>query len=281
MRIAMVTPGYFRALGLKLDRGRLFTEEDREGAMRVVILTRAAARRFFPNEDPIGRKITLGWGTEEGYWGGRVVGIVGDYKQSTLANDPDPQLLLPYDQLPLGSLSVVVRSKGDLGAVAAAARAQIREVDPDLPLYGLQTLEDLVSSSVAQPRFYMLLLGGFAAVALLMAAIGIYGVITYAVSQRRQEIGVRMALGATRKGVAGMVLRQGLLLAAAGAAAGLAGAFMATRGLRSLLYQVSASDPMTYAAVALVLVLVSALASYLPARRAAHTDPQLALRAEA
>jgi putative ABC transport system permease protein len=206
---------------------------------------------------------------------------VGDYKQSTLANDPDPQLLLPYDQLPLGSLSVVVRSKGDLGVVAAAARAQIREVDPDLPLYGLQTLEDLVSSSVAQPRFYMLLLGGFAAVALLMAAIGIYGVITYAVSQRRQEIGVRMALGATRKGVAGMVLRQGLLLAAAGAAAGLAGAFMATRGLRSLLYQVSASDPMTYAAVALVLVLVSALASYLPARRAAHTDPQLALRAEA
>ncbi len=280
MRIAMVTPGYFRALGLKLDRGRLFTDQDREGSMRVVLLTRAAVRQFFPNEDPMGKKITLGWGTDDGHWGGRVVGIIGDFKQSTLAKDPDPQLLVPYDQLPLGALSMVVRSKGDLGAVAAAARAQVHEVDPDLPLYELKTLEQLVSSSVAEPRFYMLLLGGFAAVALVMAAIGIYGVITYAVSQRRQEIGVRMALGATRRGVSGMILRQGLVLAFAGAATGLAGAFLATRGLRSLLFAVSASDPMTYTAVALVLVLVAAFAAYLPARRAARTEPQLALRGE-
>jgi putative ABC transport system permease protein len=173
-----------------------------------------------------------------------------------------------------------MRTKADLAAVAAAARTQVHEVDPNLPLYEIQTLEELVSASVAQPRFYMLLLGGFAAVALILAAIGIYGVIAYAVSQRRQEIGVRMALGASRDRVVRMVLGQGLVLAFAGAAAGLVGAFLATRGLRTLLYSVSASDPVTYTGVALTLILVSALASYLPARRAARTEPQLALRGE-
>jgi len=281
MRIAMVTPGYVPALGLKLIRGRLFNAEDREGAMRVVILTQAAAHQYFPHEDPIGKKIILGWGFANGeFWTGRVVGIIGDFKQSTLSNDSDPQLLAPYDQLPIGSLSVVIRSTKDLGAVAAAARAKVHEVDPDLPLYELQTMEDVVSASVAQPRFYMLLLGGFAAVALILAAIGIYGVIAYAVSQRRQEIGVRMALGASRDRVVRMVLGQGLVLAFAGAAAGLGAAFLATRGLRTLLYSVSASDPLTYTGVALTLVLVAAFASYLPARRAARTEPQLALRGE-
>src|SRR4030095_15732365 len=150
----------------------------------------------------------------------------------------------------------------------------------DLPIYKLQTLEELVSASVAQPRFYMLLLGGFAVVALVMAAIGMYGVIAYAVSQRRQEIGVRMALGATRGSVVRMVGARGWVLRFAGAAAGLAGAFLATRGLRSLLFAVSASDPMTYTGVALVLAAVAAFVSYLPARRAARTEPQLALRGE-
>jgi putative ABC transport system permease protein len=280
MRIAPVTPGYFRALGLRLVRGRLFTDLDRNGSTKVAILTQAAARKFFPNEDPLGKRIVLGWSHNGELRSGEVVGIVQDFKQSTLDKDADPQLFLPYDQAPLGALSVIVRSNADLGAVAAAARAGVREVDPDLPLYKLQTLEEVVSASVAQPRFYMLLLGGFAAVALLMAAIGIYGVIAYAVSQRRQEIGVRMALGATRRGVARMVLRQGLMLAVVGAAAGLLGSFLASRGLRSLLFVVSANDPMTYAGVALTLVLVAAVASYLPARRAARMEPQLALRGE-
>jgi putative ABC transport system permease protein len=280
MRVALVTPGYFQALGLPLVRGRLFTEQDREGATKVAILTEAAAREFFPNEDPIGKRIVLGWKSNGVPRGGEVVGIIGDFKQSTLDSEADPQIFLPYDQAPLGVLSVVIRSTADLGAVAAAARARVREVDPDLPVYELQTLEDLVSASVAQPRFYMLLLGGFAAVALVMAAIGLYGVIAYVVSQRRQEIGVRMALGATRDRVVRMVLGQGLVLAFVGAAAGLLGAFLATRGLRSLLYEVSTSDPMTYTVVALVLVLVAVVASYLPARRAAQTEPQLALRGE-
>jgi len=280
MRVAPVTPGYFRALGLRQVRGRLFTDQDRDGSTPVAILTQAAVQKFFPNDDPIGKRIILDWSHNGVKRGGEVVGIVGDFKQSTLDRDSDPQIFLPYDQAPLGALSLVVRSTADLGAVAAAARAQVHEVDPDLPVYELQTLEELVAASVAQPRFYMLLLGGFAAVALVMAAIGLYGVIAYAVSQRRQEIGVRMALGATRRGVAGMVLRQGLMLALAGAAAGLVGAFLATRGLRTLLFAVSASDPVTYTGVALMLVLVAAFAAYLPARRAARTEPQLALRGE-
>jgi putative ABC transport system permease protein len=280
MRVALVTPDYFQALGLPMVRGRAFTDNDRDGSTPVAILTEAAVRKHFPNENPLGRRITLGWSVDGVPRGGEVVGIVGDFKQSTLDSESDPQIFLPFDQAPLGFFSVVVRSTGDLGAVAAAARTQIRQVDPDLPLYEMKTLEELVTASVSQPRFYMLLLGGFAAVALIMAAIGMYGVIAYGVSQRSQEIGVRMALGATRDGVVRMVLRQALTLAVFGAAFGLGLALVATRGMESLLFGVSAVDPGIYVAVAAVLVLVAGLASYLPARRAARTDPQLALRGE-
>lgn len=278
MRVAMVTTGYFKALGLPLARGRFFTDQDRNGSEPVAILTEAAVREFFPNEDPIGKRVVLGWTSNGVNRGGRVVGVIRDFKQSTLDSEADPQIFLPYDQAPLGYFSVIVRSTADLGTVAAAARSAIQQVDPDLPLYELQTLEDVVSSSVAQQRFYMLLLGGFAAVALIMAAIGMYGVIAYGVSQRSQEIGVRMALGATRGGVVGMVIRQGIVLAVVGAVAGLVCALFATRGMQSLLFGVSAGDPAIYAGVACVLVLVAALASYLPARRAARTEPQIALR---
>lgn len=280
MRIAEVTPDYFEALQLPIVRGRAFTEQDRAGSTPVVILTEAAVREYFPNEEPLGQHITLGW-TEDGVAkGGEVVGVVRDFKQATLDRDADPQLFMPFDQNPLGYLSVVVRSTADLGTVAAAARAAVNQVDPDLPLFELSTLEDLVTASVSQPRFYMLLLGGFAGVALIMAAIGMYGVIAYGVSQRSQEIGVRMALGATRDRVVRMVLRQALALAVFGAVFGLALALVATRGMESLLFGVSAMDPAIYVAVAAVLVLVAGLASYLPARRAARTDPQLALRGE-
>jgi putative ABC transport system permease protein len=280
MRIAEVTPDYFKALQLPIVRGRAFTEQDRAGSTPVVILSEAAVRKHFPNEDPIGKHITLGWSEDGVNKGGEVVGVVRDFKQATLDRDADPQLFMPYDQTPLGFMSIVVRSTADLGTVAAAARDQVRQVDPDLPLYELSTLEDLVTASVAQPRFYMLLLGGFAAVALIMAAIGMYGVIAYGVSQRSQEIGVRMALGATRDRVIRMVLRQALALAVFGAVFGLGLALVATRGMESLLFGVSAMDPGIYVAVAAVLVLVAGLASYLPARRAARTDPQLALRGE-
>jgi putative ABC transport system permease protein len=278
MRVAVATPDYFRALGLQIVRGRGFTAQDRDGAPQAVILNQTAARRFFPAEEALGKRLVLATKVPRN---GEVVGVVSDFKQDALAKEIEPQVFLAYDQVPKESLSVVLRSDREPQILAGAARAQMRELDPDLPVFGLQPVAELVAGSTAQSRFYMLLLGGFAAISLALAAVGIYGVIAYAVRQRTQEIGIRMALGASRGKVLRMVVGQGLTLALAGAAAGLAGAFAAARGLRGLLFEVSASDPLTYLGVALMLVLVAAIASYLPARRAARTEPNLALRGEA
>lgn len=280
MRVALVTPDYYRTMGIPLLRGRVFTERDRKDSPRVAILTQSAARQYFPGEDPLGKKIVLGWNVDGVFQGGEVVGIVGDFKQSTIEGEPEPEIFLPYEQTSVGALAVVLRSDQDPAAVAAAVRREVRRLDPDLPLYNLQTLEELVGKSVSRPRFYMLLLGLFAAIALLLAAIGIYGVISYTVRQRTQEIGIRMALGATQRRVLGMVVRQGLLLALLGSVVGLAGALVMTRGMANLLYGVSSTDPATLAGVGLVLLLVAAFASYLPARRAAEIEPQLAIRGE-
>jgi len=280
MRVALVTPEYYRAMGIPLLRGRVFTERDRSDSPRVAVLTQSAARQHFPGEDPIGKKIILGWSVDGVFQGGEVVGIVGDFKQATVEGEPEPEIFLPFDQTPVGALAVVLRSDRDLAAVAADARRELRRLDPDLPLYNLQTLEELIGKSVSRPRFYMLLLGLFAAIALALAAIGIYGVISYTVRQRTQEIGIRMALGATQRRVLRMVVRQGLVLALVGGAVGLGGALVMTRGMANLLYGVSSTDPATLAGVGLVLLLVAALASYLPARRAAEIEPQLAIRGE-
>ena len=281
IRIGIATPGYFQLLGIPVLRGRELTGEDRNGGRQAVVINQAAVRRFFPGEDPMGKRINLGWSDNGVVRGGEVVGIVADFKQDALEREIEPQLFLPYDQAPLESLSIVLRSAADPQTLAAAIRPAVRALDSDLPVYGLQPMAGLVTTATSQSRFYMLLLGGFAAIALVLAAVGIYGVIAYAVRQRTQEIGIRMALGASRDRVLGMVVRQGLALALLGAAAGLLGAFLATRGLRGLLYEVSVSDPMTYAGVALVLLAVATVATYLPARRAARTEPQLALRGEA
>jgi putative ABC transport system permease protein len=280
VRVAIASPEYFRTMGIPVLRGRAFTERDRDGAPQVVVINQTAARRMFPGEDAMGKRIDLGWTSNGVRRGGQVVGIIGDFKQDALQADAEPHLLLPFEQVPMAGMTVVLRTAADPSAVAATVRDEVRALDPDLPIYGLQTLEDLVASSASQPKFYMLLLGGFSAIALLLAAVGIYGVIAYAVRQRTQEIGIRMALGASRDRVLRMVVGQGMALAVVGALAGLVGAFLATRGMQSLLYQVSASDPMIYTGVALMLVLVAAVASWLPARRAARTDPQLALRGE-
>ena len=280
MRVALVTPDFLRTLAVPVLRGRSFTDRDRDGAPPVALLNAAAVRRFFPGEEALGKRIVLGWSVNGVRRGGEVVGIVGDYRQGALKKESEPQIYLPFAQAAYKEISVALRTNADPSAVSAAARAQVRELDASLPLDGFQSLDEVVTASASQPKFYMLLLGGFAVIALVLAAVGIYGVITYAVRQRTQEIGIRMALGATRLRVQRMVVGQGLLLAGVGAAAGLAGALFATRGLRSLLYQVSAADPAIYLAVALVLALVAVLASYLPARRAARTEPQLAIRGE-
>src|SRR4051812_37930541 len=280
IRTATVTPGYFQHLGIRVVRGREFMPQDRDGAQPVVMINEAAARHFFPNEEPWGKRIEIGWRSNGVRHGGEIVGIVAGFKQDALQREIEPQLFLPYDQAPVEVLSVVLRPPGDPSSLASEVRPVVRALDADLPVYELQPLTDMVATSMSQSRFYMLLLGGFAVIALVLAAVGIYGVIAYAVRQRTQEIGIRMALGASRDRVLGMVVGQGLVLALVGAAAGLLGAFVATRGMRSLLFEVSASDPATYTGVALVLVAVAAVASYLPARRAARTEPNLALRGE-
>jgi predicted permease len=280
LRVAGVTPDYFKTLGIPLVKGRALSPLDRQGAPRAVLLNAAAVRKFFPGEEPLGKRIALGLADAKGdIPGGEVVGVVADFKQDALERDVEPQIFQAYDQVPQQSLSVVVRSSSPQ-LVAPAAKQQVRELNPNLPLFGLQPMTEVVDASTSQSRFYMLLLGGFAFVSLILAAVGIYGVITYAVRQRSQEIGIRMALGASRERVVGMVVGQGLALAAVGAVAGLLGALVATRGLRSLLFEVSASDPAIYSGVAALLVLVAAVASWLPARRAAATDPQLVLRGE-
>jgi putative ABC transport system permease protein len=276
IRFAMATPDFFRILGIRIVRGRALDARDRDGAQPVAVINEAAVRRFFPGEEPLGKRIDLGWR----HHGGTIVGVVTDFKQDALEQEIEPQIFLPYDQAPQESLAVVLRSPADPEALASAVRSSVRGIDPDLPIFGLQPLTGLIAASMSRSRFYMLLLGGFAAIALLLAAVGIYGVIAFAVRQRTQEIGIRMALGASRDGVLRMVVGQGMTLALTGAVAGLLGAFLAARGLRGLLFEVSASDPATYAGVAGVLVAVAAVASYLPARRAARTEPNLALRGE-
>ena len=280
MRIAAATPGYFRTMGIPVRRGREFTAQDRNGGQQAVVINETAARQFFSGEDPLGKRIELGWSVDNVPRGGEIVGIVADFKQDSLDRQIDPQLFLSYDQAPLESLSVVLRTAQSPQAMADAIRTQVRELDPALPIFDLKPMTEAVAATTAQSRFYMLLLGGFAAISLVLAAVGIYGVITYAVRQRTQEIGIRMALGATHERVLRMVVGQGLVLAIVGAGAGLLLAFLSTRWMRSLLFEVQATDPSTYAAVAAVLVLVAVTASYLPARRAAQTDPQLALRGE-
>jgi predicted lysophospholipase L1 biosynthesis ABC-type transport system permease subunit len=246
----------------------------------VVLVSEETARRYWPNEDPLGQVVTTGWTREGRRFGGTIVGIVGNVRQFGLAGQPTPHLYAPFDQWPLDEVTAVIRGSRPTSAVLVGARTVVRELDAELPMYDAQPLDQLVAESVARRRFFALLLAGFAAVALLLAAIGIYGVIAYAVQQRSREIGIRIALGATRDRVVGMVIRQGLLLTLIGTAVGLAGAAALTRFLRGLLFAVSATDPVTFIVVPAVLVVVALLACAIPARRAVAVDPATAIRSD-
>jgi putative ABC transport system permease protein len=282
MQVRVATAEYFKAMGIPLERGRLFDAFDREGAPPVVLLTEAAVKQYFPNEDPIGKKIRLGWGRGEGKptAGGEVVGIIGDVKDAGLAEAEPPQLYLPYAQWPIHGMSVVLATSVPPESVAEPARRAVYEVDPNMPASNVRTLDTLVAASISQPRFYMLLLSIFAGVALVLAAIGIFGVLSYSVAQRTREIGIRMALGAKRGTVLGLVVRQAMVLAGAGVAIGMVAAHYLSRMLTSLLFATGPGDPLTFAAVAGVLTGVALIASYVPAMRATRVDPILALRAE-
>ena len=275
-----ITPDFFRALRIPIVAGRGFRAGDDAAAPGVAIVNESLVRRFFPGTDPIGRRVTFDNPADADVRWLTIVGVAGDTRRSGLDAPPRPELYRPHTQLPTGDLTLAVRTGGDPMALAGAVRAAVAELDPELPLARIATLDQLVGASVAERRFNMLLLGIFSVLALVLAAVGIYGVISFVVSRRTREFGVRMALGAQRADVLRMVLGQGAAVTAAGALIGIAGAAALTRVLEGLLYEISPTDTPTFAAVTAVLVSVALAACYIPARRATRIDPALSLRAE-
>jgi putative ABC transport system permease protein len=272
-----VTPQWTATLGVPLLRGRMFTAADRAGAPKVVVVNDAAAKAFWPGQDPIGKPVSVGQG---GFWNdtARVVGVVGNVRFGTVDTDPVPDAFLSYYQSPRGRMMVFLRTAGDPLGVAGPARRIIRDLAPDIPVYDIRTLESRTGDSMSYARFSTLLLVLFAGVALALATLGTYGVVSFAVAQRTREFGIRIALGATRGSVTRLVVGQGIGIALAGGTVGLLAAFGATRVLRSLLFNVAPSDPLTFAGIAALLVLAVAAASWLPARRATGIQPTEALR---
>ncbi|HZM88285.1 MAG TPA: ABC transporter permease [Blastocatellia bacterium] len=272
-----VTTDYFKAMGIQLLRGRLFTEQDNSKAPPVAIINETMAKQYFPDEDPIGQRIHLTQGPDKFR---EIVGIVGDVKQYGLAQPSPLQTYEPYLQMPFSSLTLVVRTEGNPASLSGAIRGEVLAIDKEQPVSRIRTLDQIISGSVQQQRFLMLLLGVFAAVALILAAVGLYGVMNYAVTQRTHEIGIRMALGANAGAVLRLIVGHGMMLALIGVAIGLAGAFAVTRVMESLLFSVSTTDPSTFASVSVVLTGVALVACLAPARRAIKVDPMLALRHE-
>ncbi len=267
---------YFQTMKIPLLRGRAFTEKDVTGAPNAMIINDTFAKRFFPDEDPIGQHMTIGYNDTKG----EIVGIVGDVKFAGLDSEPSPEMYTPYAQTPWQSTSLIVRTTASPSDMAAAVRSQVQSLDKDMPVSSIKTMDQRLSESVARPRFNTLLLSLFAAVALILSAVGIYGVMSYSVSQRTHEIGIRMALGAQKGDVVKLVVRQGMVLAGIGLVIGVGGALLLSRLMASFLFGVSATDPLTFTGVSLVLALAAFLACYIPARRATKVDPMVALRYE-
>jgi putative ABC transport system permease protein len=279
-----VTPDYLQALGVPLKGGRLIEPRDRAGAPPVVVINESMARQYFSGLEPIGQRMQIGTEPDTNFYTMEVVGIVGDVKQSFEAGSK-AEFFVPYAQFPdpvltgmYLNVALVARTTGDPAAIVPAVRAALREIDPAQPLVNVRTMETAMAGSVAQPRLQMILLIVFAGVAVLLAIIGVYGVMAYTVSQRAAEIGVRMAIGASPANVVGMVVRQGAVLAASGVVIGLAAAAAAAQAVQSLLFvEARGFDPVTFAGSAVILVLAALAASYLPARRAARVSPVSAL----
>ena len=274
--IRYVSPSYFAAMQIPLKSGRYFAAQDRQGTEPVIVIDENLARQYWPNEDPLGKHMRRGgprtpWST--------IVGVVGHVNHSDLAGDTGKGVYYYcLFQQPIPMTSIVLKTPGDPASLAPAIRQAVREVAPNQPVYRLKTMQDMVQNSLAPRRFAVRLLGFFALVALFMAALGLYGVISYSVAQRTQEIGVRMALGAQSRSLIALVVGQGLRLAAVGVVLGLVLAMAFSRMLQSQFFGVSAFDPVTMGSIAIVLLGAASLASYLPARRAAKVDPLRALR---
>ena len=272
--IRAVSPEYFATLGVPLLRGRLLAPRDGAEAPAVLLLNEAAARRFFPGADPVGKRIRF-WGTSR-----EIVGVVGNERFHGVAAEAPPAAYPPLAQTPTGTATLLVRAPGDPAALVPALREAVRGLDPELALFEIETLDRTLSRSISQPRFTTALLGTFAALALLLAVVGVYGVLSYAVAQRTREIGIRVALGARRGEIVRLVVGQGMVPVLAGLALGLAAAFAGARLLSGILFEVAPTDPLAFTAVVPVLATASLLAAWLPARRAARVDPMTALRSE-
>ena len=279
---------YFEAMGIPLRQGRYLQPEDQPSSEPVVVINETMAKKFWPGLDPVGQRIAWGGPTNHGPWM-RIVGIVADVKQGPLNTETFQQTYLPWLQLPDGmiaenvigvfrSLKLTVRTKIDPASLATAIRGQIRDIDPSLPVTQVQTMVQVVQASTGPQRFNTVLLGSFASVALLLAALGIGGVLAISVSRRTQEMGVRMALGAQPLDIVRMVIRQGMLLVAIGSTIGVLAAFGLTRLMSSLLFEIKPYDPLTFLSVGGILLSVAVLACYIPARRATRVDPMVALR---
>jgi putative ABC transport system permease protein len=302
------SPGYFPVMGIPLLKGRSFTDRDSESSLWVAIINETMARQYFPDEDPIGRLLQarLSWPGQGEFTAypfsskrqptpavinkpREIVGVLSDTRQSNPRRAPDPTIYVPHTQHPTeyrsgsgvhSGMQLVLRTTLEPMYLAAELRRIVAGVDPEEVVYGIQSMEALLDGTVRAERFWMRALGIFATLALVLAVVGIYGVVSYSVAQRTHEIGVRRALGAQRTDVLGLVIRQGMVVSAAGVIVGVLGAVVATRLLSSWLYGVEATDPVTFATVSLVLVGIALLATYVPARRAARVDPLIALRSE-
>jgi putative ABC transport system permease protein len=269
----IATPGYFDTMGIALTQGRLFDQHDDLDSKRVALVNETMVRKHFPHENPLGKRIVMGKPLE-------IVGVVADAKLYGLDAPVEPAIYVPHMQRPVDSMGVVVRTAGEPAAMSSAVRSEILKLDAGQPVSNVRTMQAVLSDSLMLRRVSMLLIAVFAALALTLATVGIYGLTAYSVSRRTHEIGLRVALGASQSQILRLVVGRGLVTSLAGAAVGVGAALELTRGLSSMLYGVGATDPLLFAGVPLLLVAVSVLASYIPARRATRIDPLAALRYE-
>ncbi|MGD8867837.1 MAG: ABC transporter permease [Gemmatimonadales bacterium] len=282
VQVRVVTPGYFRAMGIDLLAGRDFTGADREGTPDVVVINQSAARRLWSDGNALGHTFRIGTrlGLGGSRLGGEVIGVVEDIKHFGPSAEPRPEMYVAHSQFPEPGMTVVVKASVPPTTLVNPIRERLAAIDPEVPMFSVRTMDELASRSVAQPRFYLLLLAAFAATALLLAAVGIYGLLAHSVAQRTREMGIRMALGADRGEVMRMVLKQGLVLAATGTAIGIVAAMASSQLLASLLYQVRPNDASILVSVPLLLLGVALASCYLPARRATRIDPMRAITYE-
>lgn len=279
----VVSPGFFEAMRMPLVRGRFFSERDQRNSEPVMIISSAFARKYFPAEDPIGKRIEIGAGegpTRARYKNREVVGVVGDLRNSSLEKEPAATYYVPLPQLMWGAPTLVIRTAGDESAIVQSISKVLREMDPEAPLYNVRTMDDYLALDLGRAQFQTVLLGLFAGMALVLTAIGLYGVMAQSVVQRTQEIGIRMAMGASRENVRVMFLQRGTFLSLVGTGIGIVGALACAKGIESLLYEIPPRDPITYIGVGVILGLVAVVASYVPAVRATRLDPMVALRYE-